>query len=76
LLTTDQYHFIVDYKVMEAEKDARQITALKERIKPNYRGKKIASHSFDKGFYSKENLTALQQDYTEQAILSASGGAE
>src|SRR3954469_1623367 len=73
LITTDQYQLIVDYKIMEGEKDATQITSLKERIKKNYAGKKISSHSFDKGFYSKDNLNALQQDYTSQAVLPKRG---
>ncbi len=73
LITTDQYQLIVDYKIMEGEKDAAQIAPLKQRIQQNYRDKKIISHSFDKGFYSKDNLTILQQDYTDQVILPKRG---
>ncbi len=73
LITTDQYQLIVDYKIMEGEKDAAQIAPLKERIKHNYPGKKINSHSFDKGFYSKDNLNILQQDYTTGAVLPKRG---
>jgi transposase, IS5 family len=73
LITTDQYQLIVDYKIMEGQKDAAQITPLKERIKKNYPGKKISSHSFDKGFYSKDNLSVLQQDYTIEAVLPKRG---
>ena len=73
LITTDQYQFIVDYKIMEGEKDAAQIAPLKERIQHNYPDKKINSHSFDKGFYSKDNLSALQQDYTTGAVLPKRG---
>lgn len=73
LITTDQYQLIVDYKIMEGEKDAAQITPLKERIQHNYPAKKISSHSFDKGFYSKDNLTALQQDYATHAVLPKRG---
>jgi hypothetical protein len=43
---------------MEGEKDAAQIAPLKERIQQNYPGRKINSHSFDKGFYSKDNFNA------------------
>ncbi|HLL43991.1 MAG TPA: hypothetical protein VK369_12675 [Segetibacter sp.] len=50
LITTDQYSFIVDYKVMEKQKDAKQVSDLSERIKKNFAGTKIYSHSFDKGF--------------------------
>jgi len=73
LITTDQYQLIVDYKIMEGEKDAAQIEPLKQRIQHNYPGKKINSHSFDKGFYSKVNLDTLQQDYTTQAVLPKRG---
>jgi hypothetical protein len=73
LITTDQHQLIVDYKIMEGEKDAAQIESLKERIKRNYSGKTIKSHSFDKGFYSKLNLETLQQNYTAQPILPKKG---
>ncbi len=73
LITTDQYQLIVDYKIMEGEKDAAQIIPLKERIKHNYPGRKINSHSFDKGFYSKDNFNTLQQDYTSEAVLPKRG---
>ena len=73
LITTDQYQLIVDYKIMEGEKDAAQIVPLKQRIQHNYAGHHITSHSFDKGFYSKANLDALQHDYTCQAVLPKRG---
>lgn len=43
LITTDQYQLIVDYKIMEEEKDATQVVPLKQRIQQNYDGKKIIS---------------------------------
>lgn len=43
LITTDQYQLIVDYKIMEGEKDAAQIAPLKQRIQHNYAGKKISA---------------------------------
>lgn len=73
LITTDQYQLIVDYKIMQGEKDAAQVAPLTKRIKQNYADKKIDSHSFDKSFYSQENLDALQQDYTAGAVLPKSG---
>lgn len=73
LITSDQYHFIVDYKVMEAEKDASQISDLTERLKTKFVGKMIFSHSFDKGFYSSVNLEALQQSGIEHVILPKRG---
>lgn len=73
LITTDQYQLIVDYKIMEGQRDASQVAPLKERIQQNYGNKKVMSHSFDKGFYSKDNLETLKQDYTQQAILPKKG---
>jgi IS5 family transposase len=73
LITTDQYQFIVDYKVMEKQKDASQVSSLCERIKKNFPGKKVYSHSFDKGFWSKDNQTTLQDAAIEQVILPKRG---
>jgi transposase, IS5 family len=73
LITTDQYGFIVDYKVMENQRDAAQVSSLCERIQKNFAGKKIYSHSFDKGFYSKENLAILQGAAIEEVILPKKG---
>jgi transposase, IS5 family len=73
LITTDQYHFIVDYKVMEKQRDATQVKGLCDRIKKNFPGKKIYSHSFDKGFWSKDNQAALQDAGIDQAILPKRG---
>lgn len=73
LITTDQYHFIVDYKIMEGEKDAAQIKPLQQRLQTKLAAKTIYSHSFDKGFYSKDNLEALQRSGIEQVILPKKG---
>ena len=55
LITTNQNHLIVDYKIMYKEKDPSQITPLLARLKENFPTQKIESLSTDKGFYSKEN---------------------
>jgi transposase, IS5 family len=73
LITTDQYQFIVDYKVMEKQKDPSQVDSLCERIKKTFAGKKVYSHSFDKGFWSKANYKTLQDAAIEQAILPKKG---
>ncbi len=73
LITTDQFQFIVDYKVMEHEKDASQVFSLYGRLKTNFPTNKIASHSFDKGFYSKENFNIILAAGTEQIILPKKG---
>ncbi|MGH2612375.1 MAG: ISNCY family transposase [Rhabdochlamydiaceae bacterium] len=73
LITSDQYHFIVDYKVMEKQRDASQVSNLCERIKKCYPDEKIKSHSFDKGFWSKDNLATLQGADIEQVVLPKKG---
>jgi IS5 family transposase len=73
LITTDQYQFIVDYKVMEKQKDASQVSSLCERLKKNFPGQKVYSHSFDKGFWSKDNQATLQDAAIEQVILPKRG---
>lgn len=73
LITTDQYQFIIDYKVMENQRDAAQVSGLCERIKKNFAGKKIYSHSFDKGFFSKDNQSILQDAAIGQVILPKKG---
>jgi len=56
LITTDQNHLIVDYKVLEKQQDVLQIETLCKRLKKLYSGTKIKSHSVDKGIYSKNNI--------------------
>ncbi len=73
LITTDQHQFIVDYKIMEDGKDAWQIPSLIERIKEKFKEQKIFSHSFDKGFYSKDNSNALQQSGISEVIMPKKG---
>jgi IS5 family transposase len=72
-ITTDQYQFIVDYKVMEEEKDAAQVKPLTERLKKNYPGYKIQSHSFDKGFHSKDNYNTLKDADVKDIVLPKKG---
>ena len=73
LITTDQHHFIVDYKIMEKQKDASQIKDLQQRLDKKYEGKVIYSHSFDKGFWSKDNYQTLGESKTEHVILPKKG---
>ncbi len=74
LITTDQHQFIVDYKIMEKQKDASQITDLTERLKKKFAGKTTFSHSFDKGFYSKANFELLEQSGIQHVVLPKKEG--
>ena len=73
LITSDQHQFIIDYKIMEGQKDASQVKPLTERLEKNFTGKKIISHSFDKGFWSKENIAILNATAIEQVVLPKRG---
>lgn len=73
LITTDQHQFIIDYKIMKGEKDATQVKPLMERLGEKCEGKKISSHSFDKGFWSKDNFATLNTAPIQQVILPKRG---
>lgn len=73
LITSDQHQFIIDYKIMQGQKDASQVKPLTERLEKKVTGKKIISHSFDKGFWSKENLAILNATEIEQVVLPKRG---
>ena len=73
LITTDQHSFIVDYKVMEKQKDASQINDLANRIKTKFSNAAISSHSFDKGFWSKDNLALLEAQQIATVVLPKRG---
>lgn len=73
LITTDAHQFIVDYKIMEGEKDAAQIPSLVDRIKQRFPDRKIYSQSVDKGFYSKDNFEALLKSGVQEVIMPKKG---
>ena len=73
MITTDTQHYIVDYKVLEDQRDAAQVPSLTDRLKEKYAEKKIYSHSFDKGFFSKVNYEALEKANIEHIILPKKG---
>jgi transposase, IS5 family len=56
-ITTDQFGLIVDYLLMEEQQDRDIVIKLADRILPKY---KVASWSFDKGFWRCENKELLQ----------------
>ena len=55
-ITTDQFHLIVNWHIMEHETDSEIITIIADKILKRY---KVSSWSFDKGFFSKENKELL-----------------
>ena len=55
-ITTDQFNLIVDYQLMNEEQDRDIVIELADRLLLKYN---IASWSFDKGFWRKENKELL-----------------
>ncbi|MCK5023188.1 MAG: ISNCY family transposase [Candidatus Aenigmarchaeota archaeon] len=56
-ITTDQYNLIVDYQLMHNEQDRDIVIELADRMLNRYN---IASWSFDKGYWRKQNKELLQ----------------
>ena len=64
LITTDQYHFIVDHKVLEKQTDVRQPIELSNRLQERFaQGYTLDSISFDRGFYSLLAKKALSKGF-------------
>jgi len=68
-ITTDQYGLIVDYQIMEGEQDRDIVLKLADRLLNHYR---IASWSFDKGFWLKTNKDLLELE-VPQVIMPKLG---
>jgi hypothetical protein len=68
-ITTDQYGLIVDYQIMEAEQDRDIVVKVADRLLSLY---KIASWSFDKGFWLKTNKELLELE-VPQVIMPKLG---
>lgn len=68
-ITTDQFHLIIDCKVMENEVDKSTVISLSDRILSRYN---VKSWSYDKGFYTKENKE-LAGLFIENLIMPKKG---
>ena len=68
-ITTDQYNLIIDYEIMENLSDSEIVQLLTQRILAEY---KVASWSFDKGYWSKDNK-ALLSAQIETLVLPKKG---
>lgn len=56
LITTDQYNLIVDYRILNDQQDRDVVIELADRVLAKHN---VASWSFDKGFWTKENKELL-----------------
>lgn len=68
-ITTDQFHLIVDYRVMEHQADSEIVKDVATEIIEQY---KIYSWSFDKGFWQKDNHAFLKIS-VEKVIMPKKG---
>ena len=68
-ITTDQYHLIIDYKIMNHQADSEVVIDIADRILVNYR---IKSWSFDKGYFNKITKELLKTE-VEQVIMPKKG---
>ena len=68
-ITTDQYHLIIDYRIMEHQADSEIVKDVAEEI---IRHNKVGSWSFDKGFWHKDNKAFLA-DRVEKVIMPKKG---
>jgi len=73
MITTNQYHLIMDYKIMYKEKDAPQISPLLERLKIAYPNQTINSISTDKGFWSKPNFDSCVNAGIKHVVMPKKG---
>ncbi len=64
-ITTDQSGLIIDYQLMDDQQDRDIVIEVADRILSKY---KVASWSFDKGFWRKENKEILQLEVPRVVI--------
>jgi transposase, IS5 family len=68
-ITTDQYHLIVDYRIMEHQADSEIVQDVAKKLLGQYL---IYSWSFDKGFWHKDNKEFLKSRI-EKVIMPKKG---
>src|SRR5699024_6478088 len=68
-ITTDEFHLIIDYQVMEYQADSEIVKELGSRI---FLKHKVKSWSFDKGFWHKDNKLFLVQE-VDTVVLPKKG---
>jgi len=68
-ITTDQFHLIIDYRIMEHQADSEIVKDVAEEIIRQHR---VGSWSFDKGFWHKDNKAFLAEK-VEKLIMPKKG---
>jgi len=69
-ITTDQFNLIIDYQIMEHESDSEIVPGLVGRIST---ARTVASWSFDKGFWNKNNKELLDSKVKGVLVLPKKG---
>lgn len=72
VVTTDQYHLIVDYMITEKQQDKETFLEVVDRVKAKYEF--IRSWSTDKGFSTKENKSLIEVVYPNIALIMPKKG--
>jgi IS5 family transposase len=72
LVATDQYHFILHHQVIENTSDYGLAVQLTKKLLEKYPD--IASLSFDKGFFSKENKEKVRELIPEALLVMPKRG--
>jgi hypothetical protein len=68
-IATDQWHFIVDYRVVNHQQDNRLLLPAMDRIRQNF---KVSRCSGDKGFSSKIDVQIMEL-YDIKAMIPKKG---
>jgi len=68
-ITSDQFHLIVDYRIMDHESDSEIVIPLADTLIEKYY---IWSWSFDKGFFNKDNKEHLKLNIS-QVVMPKKG---
>jgi hypothetical protein len=68
-VTTDQYHLIVDYLIMENQTDSQVLLKIASQIFLHY---KVQSWSFDRGYWNADNKTVLSL-YVPKVVMAKKG---
>ncbi len=73
MITTNQHHLIMDYKIMFKEKDTHQVESLLAQLKTNYPFQPINSISMDKGFWSASNYQSCVNAEIKNIVMPKKG---
>jgi len=68
-VTTDHYHLIVDYRIMENQTDSQMLLKIADHVLLHH---KVQSWSFDRGFWNAENKAVLSL-YVPKVVMAKKG---